>query len=119
MGYTDIKEMFQDAKNLATGANDLQLKNVLLEIQTAVYELQEENRGLRNKIHELENEKILDSELEFHQGVYTRGNEVFCNVCRDKNKQLSRVRFSKKHDNGTNVYICDVCKNWRFSDIKD
>ncbi|EHU4981309.1 hypothetical protein C6809_RS12320, partial [Enterococcus faecalis] len=47
MGYSDIKEMFIDAKNLASGANDLQLKSILLDIQGKVYELQEENRELR------------------------------------------------------------------------
>ena len=77
MGYSDLKELFNDAKNLATGANDLQLKSVLLDIQDAVYNLQEENKDLRNKIHELENNNNLEAELEYRNGVYTKGNDVF------------------------------------------
>ncbi len=117
MGYSDIKEMFIDAKNLATGANDLQLKSVLLDIQGTVYELQEENRNLRNKIHELENNEILDAELEYRNGVYTKGKDVFCSVCWDRDKRLSRVRKVKESGDGNTAYFCDVCKQWRFSDI--
>ena len=118
MGYSDIKQMFIDAKNLATGANDLQLKSVLLDIQDAVYELQEENRDLRNKIYELESNEILDAELEYRNGVYTKGKDVFCSVCWDRYKRLSRVRKVKQSENGNTTYFCDVCKRWRHSDIK-
>ncbi len=44
MGYSDLKEFLIDSKNLATGANDLQLKSKLLDIQRLVFDLQEENR---------------------------------------------------------------------------
>ncbi|WP_430596588.1 hypothetical protein [Enterococcus sp. DIV0175] len=118
MGYLDLKEMLTDAKNIATGANDLQLKSILLDIQGAVYDLQEENRNLRNKIHELESNEILDAELEYRNGVYTKGKDVFCSVCWDRDKRLSRVRKVKKSEKGNTAYSCDVCKQWRFSDIK-
>ena len=117
MSYSDIKELFIDAKNLATGANDLQLKNILLEIQTQVYDLQEENRELRAEIHDLKNERIMESELEYRQGVYKRDNEVFCSVCWDRDKKLSRVRRVEPRTGGSTAYSCDVCNAWRLSDI--
>lgn len=119
MGYSDLKEMFNDAKNLATGANDLQLKNVLLEIQTAVYELQEENRDLRTELHEMKNDMLLSDELEYHNGVYTKDNAVYCAVCWDKDNKLSRARFVNYKDDGTKAFSCDVCNKWRFSDLKE
>ena len=106
MGYSDIKEMFKDAKNLATGANDLQLKSVLLDIQGAVYELQEENRDLRNEIHDLKNEKISESELVFISGIYQRKSDgrEFCAICWDKDHKLISVHEA---DFGHYCRVCD------------
>lgn len=72
MGYSDIKELLRDAKNFATGANDLQLKSVVLDIQDKVFELQEENRNLRDRINELKKEKLIESEMEYCNGVYKK-----------------------------------------------
>lgn len=117
MVYSDLKELLIDARNLATGANDLQLKSLLLDIQGAVYDLQEENRNLRDEIHELKNSSITDSELVFRDGVYKKDSDVYCSVCWDKDKRLSRVRKAKKDSSGNVVFICDVCNQWRFSNI--
>ena len=117
MGYSDFKEMFRDAKNLATGANDMQLKSVLLDIQGAVYELQEENRDLRDKIHDLENQQIFESELIYRNGVYLKGNEVFCSACWDKDHRTTRIRYVKDNRRSNAAFWCDVCKDWRFSNI--
>lgn len=117
MGYSDLKELLIDARNLATGANDLQLKSLLLDIQGAVYDLQEENRNLRDEIHELKNSSITDSELVFRDGVYKKDSDVYCSVCWDKDKRLSRVRKVKKDSSGNVAFSCDVCNQWRFSNI--
>ena len=118
MSYSDIKELFKDAKDLATGANDIHLKSILLELQSAVFELQEENRDLRIEIHDLKNNDITSSELEYHEGVYTRGDEVYCGVCWDRDKNLSRARCISGNSSKNKVYVCDVCNKHRFSDIK-
>ncbi|EMF0042529.1 hypothetical protein [Enterococcus hirae] len=117
MVYSDLKEMFTDAKNLATGANDLQLKSVLLDIQDAVYDLQEENRDLRLEIHELKNNNILEGELEYRNGVYTKGNDVFCAVCWDSSKKLIRVRKAGQSTSGTTNFFCEICKQRKITDI--
>lgn len=121
MGYSDLKELLKDAKNFATGANDLQLKGVLLDIQDAVYELQEENRSLRNRIHDLENERIVESELIYRDGVYLKGKDVFCSACWDNSKKLVRVREDKRYKGSTIdvLFRCDVCNEWRYSNLSN
>lgn len=109
MAYSDIKELLKDAKNLATGANDLQLKSVLLDIQDQVYGLQEENRNLRIENEDLKNIKLLDSDLEFKNGYYTRkfDNRNFCSKCWDLNNKLIST-------NETNIgQYCPVCNSWK------
>lgn len=108
MGYSDIKELLIDAKNLATGANDLQLKSVLLDIQGKVYDLQEENRNLRLENEELKNAKILDSDLKFQNGYYTRKSDGrnFCAKCWDLNNKLISTNET---DMGQ---YCPVCKTY-------
>lgn len=119
MSYSDLKELFKDARNIATGANDVQLKSLLLDIQNEVFDLQEENKELRNKLIDFKNDKLLENGLVYRQGVYTKDTEevTFCSVCWDKYKELSRVRKMKETTDGHTVFVCDVCNEWRFSDI--
>lgn len=117
MVYSDFKELFIDAKNIATGANDLHLKSILLDIQGKVFELQEENRNLRNDFHDLKNIKILETELVYHEGVYLKESDVYCSVCWDEHKRLARVRKFGKITTGNTLFYCDVCKYKRSSNI--
>lgn len=119
MGYSDIKELLIDAKNIATGANDLQLKEILLDIQSVVYELQEENRDLRNEIHDLKNANITEVDLTYRDGVYVRDKDIFCSTCWDNNKKLIRVSVDKRYTDSTKdvLFRCDVCNDWRYSNL--
>ncbi len=117
MGYVDLKELLKDAKNIAAGANDLQLKSLLLDIQEKVFELQEQNKELRDQINDLENISLIESELEYCNGVYRKGDGVFCSVCWDQYRRLSRVRKVQENDAGNIDFSCDVCNKWRFSNI--
>lgn len=110
MGYTDIKELLKDAKNIATGANELQLKSLLLDIQDKVYDLQDENRDLREENHSLKNEKILESEL-YKEGMVWRraGNEYrYCPKCYGKDDKLIVCDEYNNRDFG-HGYECPVC----------
>ena len=120
MGYSDLKEFLIDSKNLATGANDLQLKSNLLDIQGLVFDLQEENRELRNNLNDLKNENLLGLDLEYMNGVYrslSNSKDIYCSVCWDRDKNLSRVRKVRQNDLGKTNFSCDVCKAWRLSSI--
>lgn len=118
MAYIDIKEMLKDARNLASGSNDYQTVNLLKDIQIEVFDLLDENRKLRDELHEFRNIKLTDQDLEYHNGVYTKGNDVYCGVCWDRDKKLCRVRFVGVDDTDrTQAFRCDVCIKPRFSDI--
>lgn len=112
-----VQEKFDYMVGLVTGSNDPVLLKSVMEVQRELISIQEENRELRNEIHELKNEKILEGDLEYHQGVYTKGNDTYCAVCWDRDKRLSRVRSVKMDENGATAFICDVCNKWRFSDL--
>lgn len=116
--YSDGKEIIKDIISLSKGISDMELKNKILELQTTFYELNDENRELRLKVHELENEKIRDDELTYRNGVYTRGDAIYCGACWDRDKILSRVRETGKSETSNTVmFACDVCNAWRYSDI--
>ncbi|MFQ7654712.1 MAG: hypothetical protein ACLRKY_10795 [Enterococcus gallinarum] len=108
MGYSDIKEMLKDAKNIATGANDLHLKSLLLDIQDKVFELQEENKELREEIHDLKNDKIMESQLEYKDGYYVRNTDgrIFCSKCWDSEKKLISTLEAEYGK------FCPVCDNY-------
>ncbi|EMF0085519.1 hypothetical protein ACOVAC_002135 [Enterococcus hirae] len=103
---------------LVTGTNDPQMLKAVIEVQRDMSKILQENKMLRDEINDLKNEQILDSELKYRNGVYTKGKDIFCSVCWDRDKRLSRVRKVKQSENGNTAYSCDICKQWRFSDIK-
>lgn len=112
MSYGDLKELLKDAKNFATGANDLQLKGVLLDIQDAVYDLQDENRELRLKIEELENNQILESEIDYRGGAYYRGeNGPYCSRCWDAENKLVRLSVLPTNFRRMGTHKCANCEN--------
>ncbi|EKJ5004583.1 hypothetical protein IHQ33_05540 [Enterococcus faecalis] len=112
MGYSDIKEMFIDAKNLASGANDLQLKSILLDIQGKVYELQEENRELRNQINDLKQADIIKSDLIWSGNVYFyHGDGPYCTNCMDSDSKLIRTALSRINYSEYAKAECPRCDN--------
>lgn len=116
--YSEGKEIIKDIIKLSNGISDMELKSKILELQSQFYELNDENRELRDKVRDYENTQILENDLTYRNGVYTKEEDVYCSVCWDKDKRLSRVRKVKKDENnGTTAFACDLCNRWRFSDI--
>lgn len=116
--YSDGKEILKDLIQLSKGISDMDLKSKIFELQNQFYELNDENKELRDKLHQYENTQLLENELEYRNGVYKREKDVFCGVCWDKDKRLSRVRVVNKNEkDGSTAFVCDVCNRWRFSDI--
>ena len=107
MGYSDIKEMLKDARNIATGANDLQLLSKLLDIQAAVYDLYDENAELRLAIKELQNIDELSSKLKHIGDFYYLPNDEspFCSRCWEASNKL--IHAQQYADWGT--YKCPEC----------
>ncbi|BBE26733.1 hypothetical protein RIU76_06705 [Latilactobacillus sakei subsp. sakei] len=112
MGYSDIKEAFDDARDFATGANNLQLKRILLEIQSMVYDLQEENRELRIENHDLRNKEIVKSKL-YMEGPMWRceGDDYkYCPKCYGESEKLIPCNFTEAMIG--QGYSCPVCKSF-------
>jgi len=112
MGYSDIKEMLKDARNIATGANDLQLLSKLLEIQAAVYDLYDENRELRIQLEEAERNDQIGSELEYKEESYFRkGEGPYCTRCWDVDNKLVRKKVTTiGMETRQGKYKCLNCK---------
>lgn len=109
MVYQDIKQLMTDAKNLAEGANDLQLKSKLLDIQGYLYELQDENRELRLENEKIKNEKITESRL-IKVGSFWKlpdKDYLYCPKCWGKDKKLIVCNKGTLYDR--DVYQCPVC----------
>lgn len=118
--YSEGKEIVRDIVKLAQGISDMDLKNKILELQSLFYDLNDENRSLRIELEKLKNIQILENELKYRNGVYTKGNdteEVYCSVCWDRDKKLTRVRKIDDDDRETVMFHCGVCMQWRPSDI--
>lgn len=116
--YTDGKEILKDIIALSKGISNMELNNKILELQSTFYELNDENRDLRNELHELKNAKLTENKLEYRNGVYSKDDGVFCGVCWDRDNKLVRARQTHNPDDqGNKVFQCDACKAWRFSNI--
>lgn len=117
--YSDIKELLNDAKNIASGANDLQLKSLLLDIQQELMELFDENRNLREKIIELEKDNTLESNLEFHGNVYynVSNKRFYCTSCWDSDKVLSSAIDVTPTKHLYKGFWCERCKRPKSTKI--
>lgn len=113
----DFGDALKAMIGLATGSNDPIALNAVMEVQRQLIEIQEENRILREELHDFKNERIISAELEYRDGVYKKGNEVYCNVCWDRDNKLSRLRILAADGKGKIEFVCDVCNKRRFSDI--
>lgn len=115
MGYSDVLKLYKDAKDLATGAHNIQLHDKLLQLQVAMYEMLDENRELRTENHELKNEKIISSEIERKDNAYYHnGKGPYCTTCYDSRKKLVYYTTSDVQDNMISKYMvgsCAACGN--------
>lgn len=120
MGATTvIYDVLKDVVALATGSNDLALKNKVLELQTEFIKMTDENRQLRDKIIELENNKQLEDNLEFHIDYYLRKTDkrIFCKQCWEDEHKLISLEALDSY--GTNMNYCRRCKSRYYKGYQD
>lgn len=105
-----LQESFDKMLGLVTGSNDPMLLKSVIEVQRELVELQEKNRNLRNKIHDLKNIEIFKSELEYKSNAYYKGSEgPFCTNCFDVNGKLVRLLLTKVNSNSMIQGSCVNC----------
>lgn len=122
MGYSDVKEMLKDARNLASGANDIQTVSILKDIQLEVYDLLEDNRVLRDELHDLRNQKIQMENFEYsgENNVYfKKGNnaEIYCPSCLDGSGKVIHMTLIEGYSNYR--ANCPLCKHKVSTKIKN
>lgn len=117
-----IYDVLKDVVALATGSNDLELKNKVLELQNEFIKMTDENRELRDKIIELENDRILEADLEFHIDYYYRKSDkrIFCSRCYDdEHKLISLHTYSNDGWTDRPTNFCPKCKTKFSNGAKD
>lgn len=120
MVYQDIKEIISDAKNVAKFTKDIQLKNILLEMQNYIYELLEENRNLRDEIHELKNVDLVTKELVNRGNAYYHlGQGPFCTTCWDSQGKLIRLSLNGDGWSRSLKGVCGNCSTSVITDLPD
>ena len=112
ISYSDIRKMLLDARELATGSKDIRLTGKLIDIQGVLYDLLEENKELKDKIKQLENNKALEKRL-IKIGRFWKDPEriyLYCPRCYANGKLVAC-------DPIDNTIIGDVyeCPNCRFT----
>ena len=108
-----IYEAIKDAVNIAMKADNFELISKLMDAQKESLDLLEENRQLRLRINELEDNDNLAKSLFFINNCYYRledknFNEPFCTNCWDNNRKL--IRMHKYEDSIGHWVICNICK---------
>lgn len=83
MAYPDLKNMLKDARNFATGANDIQTVNILKDIHLGVYDLLDENRELRLELEELKRTRKKTEGIKKIGDFYyiPKDNDPICSKC--------------------------------------
>lgn len=109
--YEDIKSLMKDMRNIAEGANDHQLLSLMLELQTNIYDLQDENRDLRLKNEEMQRNIHLNNNLEKKDNHYYLGEKgPYCTNCWDKDNKLIYVLDTPKSMMRLGNYRCPNCE---------
>jgi hypothetical protein len=102
-----VYEAVKDALNMIQKSDNIELYRMLLDIQKESLELLEDNRVLKQRIRELENDKSLEDDLEVKSNCYFKkstGDGPFCITCWDKDRKLVRMYLTDDYA------YCHPCK---------
>lgn len=109
-----LQDSFERMLDLVSGSNDPILLKSVIEVQRELSALEEENRKLRQEIHDLKNKKILETELEYRNNAYfKKDNEEipYCSRCYDVDKNLVIMERWAPCSRLNYEYKCPQCKN--------
>lgn len=116
-----LQDSFERMLDLVSGSNDPILLKSVIEVQRELSALEEENRKLRQEIHDLKNKKILETELEYSNNAYFKKDNKgipYCSRCYDVDGRL--VIMNKKVFpliSTTYTFDCPECKRQYDSKI--
>ncbi len=104
----DFNKAIENLIGLATGSKDPLALSAVMEVQKQLILIQEDNRVLREELHNLKNDRIIESQLVYKDGYYVRNTDgrTFCSKCWDSDRKLISTiegEFGK---------FCPVCDNF-------
>jgi regulator of replication initiation timing len=102
-----VFETFKEAIGLIQKVDNIELYRQMLELQTQVFAVIEENHELRGENHALKEQLAQRQDLQFRENCYwtSAGDGPFCSRCYDVDKNLVRLHVREKQ-----VPYCWACK---------
>ncbi|MDT2805254.1 hypothetical protein [Vagococcus lutrae] len=116
-----LQDSFERMLDLVSGSNDPILLKSVIEVQRELSALEEENRKLRQEIHDLKNKRLLETELEYRNNAYFKKNNKeipYCSRCYNVDERL--VIMTKNVlplISTTYTFECPECKRQYDSEI--
>jgi hypothetical protein len=107
-----IFENFKDVLKLADAANNFDLYKKLTELQASAQALQDENRDLKERVGQLNQQLSLKEKMHFTAPFYYQEGDKtpFCAACFEGKEHLAiHVQFSHDHPRETR-WDCPTCK---------
>lgn len=94
-----VYDAIKDAVSIAQKADNIELYRLLIDVQKESLDLLEENRQLKERIKELEDNSKIGESLIFQDYHYYKiedkdFKEPYCSNCWDSNKKLIRVHVN-------------------------
>ena len=101
---SDVK----DLAGLIKQIGDIELYQKILDLQSSIFELSDENMGLKEKIKSLEELQSISEKMTFRDQLYYMNgdSEPFCPRCWDSEKKSIHL-----HRNSKGSYRCKNCDN--------
>ncbi len=112
----DVKDILNKLEFLSKGITDTETLRHVNELQRAVFSLSQENRDLREELHDLKNDRDKISLLEYspeNKAFYYPGkeNELYCSKCYHADKKAVRMDIITNVLNSKASAVCPVCKH--------
>lgn len=110
----EILDTIKSVAGLAKKIGDIELYSQIIDLQTEVFSLIEENHKLRMELNAVDDVKEIERNLEVKENAYylRKGETLdgpFCTACWDKNNKLIRYHLVET-DINFNYGNCPVCK---------
>jgi len=109
-----LLEMAKRARELAKNVNNIELREMLVDLQDKALDTREENQKLRDKIVELEDKLRNRDAMNFDGNVYWHKEErntgnPFCPTCFDKEEKKIHLHAQGGAHNLNPYWDCKVC----------
>ncbi|SCJ52537.1 Uncharacterised protein [uncultured Clostridium sp.] len=109
-----LYENVKDALSLIQKTDNLELYSKIIDVQKEAMDLLEENRNLKNRMHQLQEELNTKKSVEYIEDAYYVKREngtydgPYCRVCWDKDNKLIRMSIGS-YNYGCSEAACMVC----------